>query len=85
MGFDRKAFGARLRDARIARGLTQEQVGEVMGWRQSRVSEHETGRYLMTLDTLTEYVEKLGLDPAILFPQWVGTADHMIAKVEHLV
>lgn len=70
MAFDRKHHGARLKEARLERGLTQTHVAELTGMRQSRISEYETGRYLMSLDVLTDYIERCDLNPGTVFPQW---------------
>lgn len=84
MEFSRKEFGARLRKAREEKGLTQEQVGELVGIRQSRISAYENGHYLMSLDLLTEYMVKAGLNPETVFGAWLRPAEPMIARVETL-
>lgn len=43
------AFGARLRSAREARGLIQEQLGDEMGYSSKHISAVETGRRVATL------------------------------------
>jgi transcriptional regulator with XRE-family HTH domain len=74
MSFDRKTHGSRLRDARLERGLTQAQVGQLVGMRQSRVSAYESGTYLMSLDVLTDYIAKCDLHPGTVFPEWYARA-----------
>jgi transcriptional regulator with XRE-family HTH domain len=84
MEFSRKEFGARLKAAREEKGLTQARLGELVGMRQSRVSAYESGKYLMSLDLLSEYMVRAGLNPETVFANWLPRAEPMIARVETL-
>jgi transcriptional regulator with XRE-family HTH domain len=66
----REQFGARFAAARIAVGLTQQEAAGAIGVPQPRVAEYEAGKYVPPTLRLAEIVALLGLDPAILFPEW---------------
>lgn len=51
-----------LRQARLARGLSQVQLARMLGTRQSSVSEVETGRHLPGLDLLCRWTAALQVD-----------------------
>lgn len=56
-----REFGARLREARLAIGMTQQEVADVVGASQSYISRLEHGRenpLLTTCARLAEAVEK---------------------------
>lgn len=48
----RRAFGLALRQRRIERGLTQEQLSHETGIRQSYISEVEAGRRNISIDNI---------------------------------
>lgn len=56
-----EAIGRRLRAQRKALGLTQAQVGERAGIKQSYIAEIEAGTVNTTLDTLAKIGRALGL------------------------
>lgn len=60
------AFGHRLRDARLARGLTQEGLAHLSGLDRTYVSSCEAGRRNATIRTICRLAEALGVDPAVL-------------------
>lgn len=66
----REEFAARFKAARQATGLTQVQAAEQIGIPQSRIAEYETAVAIPSAVKLFEIVQVLGLDPAILFPEW---------------
>lgn len=56
-------FGARLRDARIARGISQAELGRLIGKSKQLVSAWENGAAEMTWTTLASCVKALNIDP----------------------
>ena len=54
------SIGHRLRLARKARGLTQEQLGRLVNLGRSAVSHHELGLNDIDIDTLRRYARALG-------------------------
>jgi HTH-type transcriptional regulator/antitoxin HipB len=68
-----EAFCAYVRDQlrrrRNALGLGQSQVGEKLNVSQSAISKMELGQGDLSLETLYEYAEVLGLRPAVIFIQ----------------
>ena len=63
-----KIISRRLADTRKKRGLTQAQLGEKAGVRQSYIFELEQGSSSMTLRTLIRMARVLEIDPRELFP-----------------
>lgn len=57
-----KLIGKRIREARIARSLTQQQLADQIGTSQSAIGRVETGQQNLTLQTLGRYEEVLGVD-----------------------
>lgn len=59
-------FGARVREIRQKRGLTQVELGERLGFPQNRVSEIENGSRSPTLVTILRLAIALGCKPSAL-------------------
>lgn len=68
---ERSTYGARLRAARTALGLTQQQVADQLGVDRSYVVRMETGRVLESWPTWLAMVTRLGYDPALVAPELV--------------
>ncbi len=66
----RPEFAARFKAAREALGLTQAEAAAAIGVPQPRVAEYESGVRVPPTLRLIEIIETLGLDPAILFPEF---------------
>lgn len=60
MHFDQTDFARRLRDARVARGLTQEGVDELIGKSKAAVSQYENGHTSPDYELLTKLAELYG-------------------------
>lgn len=60
-------IGALLRKWRENSGLTQEEVGNMIGKSKSVVSQYETGRLKITFDTVQKYCGALGISVRELF------------------
>jgi transcriptional regulator with XRE-family HTH domain len=56
-------FNITLRELRIARGLTQEQVAAAVGTSQSHYSKIELGQVSPTIRTVRRIAEALSVDP----------------------
>jgi transcriptional regulator with XRE-family HTH domain len=70
-----KQFGERFSRALKAAGLTRAEAARRMGHpSQNRIVEYAIGYRLPPLDTLAELIERLDLDPAIIFPVWLSQA-----------
>ena len=60
-------IGEKIKTARIAKGLTQEQLGELLGLQKSAVAKYENGRVVnIKRSTLQKISEVLGIRPAEL-------------------
>jgi len=78
-----KVISRRLADTRKKRGLTQAQLGEKAGVRQSYIFELEQGSSSMTLRTLIRMARVLEVDPRELFPGG-ASAPVTAAEIEFL-
>lgn len=56
----RKDFGRKVRSAREEKGMYQEELARLAGLKQTNVSRIESGRYSVTLDTITRLSAVLG-------------------------
>lgn len=63
----RKRVGETLKTARIAKGLTVRDVGEITGLAFNHVSRIENGKYNATIDTVALIAHALGLNAVTLF------------------
>lgn len=78
-------FGLRVRDVRIARGLSQEQLAHLAGLHRTHISLIERNARSVRLDTLERLAKALDVEPASLVP--VGTpikgSSHALDQVGH--
>lgn len=67
-------IGTRIKEARIAKGLTQEELGEMLGVQRSAIAKYEKGRVVnIKRSTLKKISDILGIPPAELIfeaKQW---------------
>ncbi|QYM76174.1 helix-turn-helix domain-containing protein [Leucobacter luti] len=68
-----RRVGVNLRRIRIAQGVGQEAYAQVLGWDRTYVGGLERGERNLTLDTLEELAERVGVDPLELL-RGVGDA-----------
>jgi transcriptional regulator with XRE-family HTH domain len=64
---DKKFFGARLKEIRKSKGLTQEKMSEITGIELSNYSKIETGRVSPSLSSLQKIIEFAEIEPNELF------------------
>lgn len=76
----RSLFGSNLRRHRLAAGLSQEAVAERMDVDRAHVSSMERGQQNITLLTLWEASQALGVPPAAMFDEAVRPASSATAK-----
>jgi transcriptional regulator with XRE-family HTH domain len=65
----RAEFAARLRAARLAKGLTQEQVGRILGVDRSYVNRLESGDRIESWPAWLRMVAILGYDLSLVAPE----------------
>lgn len=58
----RVAIGARLKALRESKGLTQDQLGELVGLAKSAISRIEAGKWNFGIDTLNAFCVALDVD-----------------------
>ena len=60
-------IGEKIRAARIAKGMTQEELGEILGVQKSAIAKYENGRIVnIKRSTLKKISEVLGIRPSEL-------------------
>ncbi len=59
--------GHLIKQSRIAKGLTQKELGEKLGVSESQVSRYESGTLNMTIEALYKIAEILDLDLSVNF------------------
>lgn len=60
-------MGKKIRDARMAKGLTQEELGRIVGVQKSAIAKYETGRVVnIKRSTLQKIVSALNIRPSEL-------------------
>lgn len=57
----KKNIGDQIRDARKAKGLTQKELGEILGIGEPTVNKYESGKQNPTVETLFKIAEALNL------------------------
>lgn len=62
----RRILARNLRRLRLAKGMTQEELADAAGLRQALISELESGKVDVRLDTLQRLASALGTRPADL-------------------
>ena len=60
-------IGTRIKDARIAKGMTQEELGKVVGVQKSAIAKYEKGRVVnIKRSTLQKIASALNINPSSL-------------------
>lgn len=60
-------IGQKIRDARIAKGMTQEELGRILGVQKSAIAKYESGRVVnIKRSTLKKISDVLGIRPSEL-------------------
>ena len=60
-------IGAKIREARLAKGMTQEELGEILGLQKSAIAKYESGRVVnIKRSTLKKISDVLDIHPAEL-------------------
>lgn len=62
-----RAFGERLKDARLKKGMTQEQLGDSLGIDKSRISDYEKGNRRCSITTAYRLAKTMGVSFDYLF------------------
>ena len=63
----KKLLGKRIKDARKAKGLTQDQLAKMLGIGTSNISYMETGKFAPSIENFEKLVEILGVEPYELY------------------
>ncbi len=75
-------IGDRIREARLAKGLTQERLGEMLGVKRSAIAKYEKGRVVnIKRSTLKKISDILGIRPSELIFEEVQKNNDAIADI----
>lgn len=66
MGDSKQRVGKKIREARKAKGFTQEDLAKLLDVSRVVVSDYETGKQNLTLDTIDRVANALGIEAAVL-------------------
>lgn len=77
--------GGKIREAREATGLTQEQLAERSNISGNAISRYETGESEMRIGTLFKIADGLGISPEELMPGRFVTGDTEISEIIAIV
>lgn len=67
-----RTFGALVRDSRVRLGLTQAQLGKLVGLGRTAITNIESGKQTVALHQVYELAEALGTNPNRLLPPMPG-------------
>ena len=65
-GCNHMNIAGRLKEGRLAKGLTQKEVANIIGSNQQNITSYEKGRSHPPLDVLKTFIELYELDPYVL-------------------
>lgn len=81
-----KLFGRRIKELRKTKGLTQEQLAEILGIYQKQIGNIETGNYFTTMPNLEKLAEALGVEIKDLFDfEHQKTKDELVKEIFEMV
>lgn len=63
----KRLLGLKIKELRIKKGMTQEELAEKIGLVERNLSKIECGRSFVTADTLANIIDALGIKPKDLF------------------
>lgn len=83
----RRQVGARIRQLREAKGLTQDQLGDIVGVREKTVSRWENGRHTGYISNVRALAEALDVDVQAITgtpppPLGLGDPDDQLERIE---
>jgi transcriptional regulator with XRE-family HTH domain len=64
-----ETFGVRLKQILNSRGITQKQFADMVGKEDTYISKVCNDKYNVSLDTVLQFAEALGVSPAIFFSE----------------
>ena len=67
MEFDKNIFAKRLKEIRLAKGLTQEDISAKLGIEPSNYSNFETGKTTPSVQTLSKIIEAMNISANEVF------------------
>lgn len=75
-------IGTKIKNARIAKGMTQEELGRLLGVQKSAIAKYENGRVVnIKRSTLKRISEVLGIRPVELISEEVQKNNDIIADI----
>lgn len=76
-------MGTRIRDARLAKGMTQEELGKLVGVQKSAIAKYEKGRVInIKRSTLQKIASALNMNPTnLIFEESPKEAANLHVKI----
>lgn len=76
-------IGTRIKEARIAKGMTQEELGKIVGVQKSAIAKYEKGRVVnIKRSTLQKIVSALNINPSsLMFDESPREAANLHVKI----
>ena len=83
----KKNIGKRIKELRKKRGLSQEQLAELVGIEQNTLSYIETGANFCSAETLEKLIDALGVMPheLFLFSHNESSDEELVKKISELL
>ena len=78
---DLKSIGQRIKQARKAKGLTQEQLAEIIGLSASHISVIERGIKMPRLETLVEILNILKIDANFILADVLSVSNEIVSSL----
>lgn len=63
----KKILGAKVKELRLEKGLTQEKMAEIIGLEPNGLAQIESGRKFVSADVMSRLCNGLGVSPLVLF------------------
>ena len=79
-GYFKKKFGARLKELREKKGISQEQLAQLVDLESRHISRMETGGSFTTLENISKISKALGVEMQLLFAFDHKNDSDLIAK-----
>lgn len=81
MSLDRDRFGAKIRELRKERNLSQQQLGDMLGMTNNAISMFERGTSMPSVGTVVDLAKALGVSYGVFFGDPLALAEHAITQV----
>lgn len=85
MNTDQNQFGKTLRELRIAKGITQEKLGELIQKSFGAVGQYERGEILPNYEALNQIIQALNVDANLFFHRKASDYSELAGWIQNLL